>query len=342
MHKDNTPTDKQLKELYQEAIRFKEVQPWKWLYDADIICVENPKDKTMGYCSIMGKGGEHFALGVYLGHEGLYGFYKMMENENELPEHQLLHLQNCIMCSFEDRNQLTNVDRKQIKALGLSFRGRNAWPRFRRFEPGYYPWYINKDECDFLIHALRQTLFVVTNIIDGKLKIDFSEGKTIVRYSKDMDGKLEWFSKEAELGFPTVIVYHPIQIDDDLLIRRIKNTGSMGNVTLQIDTCYMPSPVQDSRNERPYFPRVFIMAEQKTRYILDFEIYEHISNDADVAIKRLINFIMERGMPKEIRVRSDAMVAILIDLCRKTDIKLKRVKRLPVIDHIIDEMSYRF
>jgi len=64
--------------------------------------------------------------------------------------------------------------------------------------------------------------------------------------------------------------------------------------------------------------------------------------DADVAIKRLINFIMERGMPKEIRVRSDAMVAILIDLCRKTDIKLKRVKRLPVIDHIIDEMSYRF
>ena len=51
MRKDNKPTVEQLKELYEEASEFKKAQPWKWLYDADIICVENSKDKMMGYCS---------------------------------------------------------------------------------------------------------------------------------------------------------------------------------------------------------------------------------------------------------------------------------------------------
>ncbi len=64
------------------------------------------------------------------------------------------------MCSFEDRDLLSNEDRKQIKDLGLAFRGKNAWPVFRQYEPGYNPWFINDEECIFLTHALRQTLFV--------------------------------------------------------------------------------------------------------------------------------------------------------------------------------------
>lgn len=128
MREDNRPTEVQLKELYDAASVFKQVQPWKWLYDADIICVENPKDKMMGYCSVMGRDGEHFALGVYLGSEGIFGFYQLMEHADTIPDHQAVHYQNCLMCSFEDRDLLANEDRKQIKDLGLSFRGKNAWP----------------------------------------------------------------------------------------------------------------------------------------------------------------------------------------------------------------------
>jgi hypothetical protein len=63
-----------IKRIISSSIKFKQAQPWKWLYDADIICVENPKNKMMGCCSIMGKAGEHYALGVYLGNEGIFGF----------------------------------------------------------------------------------------------------------------------------------------------------------------------------------------------------------------------------------------------------------------------------
>ena len=227
MRNDNKPTDEQLKELYQAASDFKQVQPWKWLYDADIICVENQKDKTMGYCSVMGRGGEHYALGVYLGNEGIFGFYNLMENADAIPRHQALHFQNCLMCSFEDRDLLANEDRKQIKTLGLSFRGRNAWPMFRWFEPGYNPWFINQEECIFLTHALRQTLFVATNVMTGQLRMDMEQGKTILRYSEEKDGKLEWYSKEVQLAFPTVS-YSPVKITDDVLIQKIKKQEVWG------------------------------------------------------------------------------------------------------------------
>lgn len=341
MRKDNKPTNEHLKELYQAASDFKQAQPWKCLYDADIICVENPKDKTMGYCSVMGRAGEHYALGVYLGNKGIFGFYHLMENADAIPHHQMLHCQNCLMCSFEDRDMLVNDDRKQIKDLGLSFRGRNAWPMFRRYEPGYNPWFINREECIFLTHALRQTLFVTTNVMTGQLKMDMEHGKTIARYSQEKDGRLEWYSEELQLTFPTVS-YSPVKINDDVLIQKIKKAGSMGNVFLQADICYAPSAVQENKGERPYFPRIYVLADQKSGYIIDFEMYQGISNDANIALNKLINICLEKGIPREIQVRSGAMVAILDDFCKRIGIKLKVVKRLSSIDHMIEEMEYRF
>ena len=253
--KDTKPTEDQLKELYEAAAAFKQAQPWKWLYDADIICVENPKDKMMGYCSVMGRAGEHFALGVYLDMEGLYGFNQLMGHADVIPSHQALHYQNCLMCSYEDRDILAEEDRKQIKVLGLSFRGRNAWPMFRRYEPGYYPWFINKEECVFLTHALRQVIFVAENVLNGQLRMD---------------------------------------------------------------------------------------AEPKSGQILNFEMYDSIRDDANVCLNKLIDFCLKNGVPKEIQVRSEAMIVILDDFCKKTGIKLKSAKRLQSVDQILEEMAYRF
>lgn len=50
------------------------------LYDADIICIENPADGSIGYCSVMGKRREHFALGAYFEDSGIFELYNIMEN----------------------------------------------------------------------------------------------------------------------------------------------------------------------------------------------------------------------------------------------------------------------
>ena len=75
---------------------------------------------------------------------------------------------------------------------------------------------------------------------------------------------------------------------------------------------------------------------------MNFEIYQSISDDANVTLNKLIGMCLEKGIPKEIQVRSEAMAAILDDFCKKTGIKLKVVKRLSSIDQVIEEMAYRF
>lgn len=287
------------------------------------------------YLLIAQRSGEHYALGVYLGHKGLYYFTQMEEHAETIPLHQLLHYQDCLMCSFEDRELLTAEDRKQIKDIGLSFRGRNAWPMFRRYEPGYHPWYINQEECVFLTQSLRQTLFVIEKVRSGSFGVDTEHGKNIVRYGKEKDGNLEWFSKGVKLGYPTVS-YKPVEINDDMLIRKIKKAGTRDDIVIQTDICYMPSPVQEEKHERPYYPRIFILADKKSGMIMDYEMYRDINEDADVALHKLINSCLIDGAPSEIQVGSEMMVAIFEDLCKKTGIKLKKVKRLPEIEQFIE------
>lgn len=62
----------------------------------------------------------------------------------------------------------------------------------------------------------------------------------------------------------------------------------------------MPSAIQENKGERPYFPRVFILAEQKSCMLMDFEMYESIIDDAIGTINKLINICLGKGIPKEI------------------------------------------
>jgi len=68
------PTINQWKELYKTAIKFQRMECWNWMWDTDLFGVQNPENGEIGYCVIMGGAGEHFALAVYLGSEGLYSY----------------------------------------------------------------------------------------------------------------------------------------------------------------------------------------------------------------------------------------------------------------------------
>ena len=212
---------------------------------------------------------------------------------------------------------------------------------FRRYEPGYNPWFINQEECLFLTHALRQTVFVAGDVLAGRLKMDMEKGRTILRHSEEKDGKIEWHSQEIQLLFPKVL-YTFVEFNDEILTQRLKKAGSIKNVTLQADTCYMPSAVQEERGERPYFPRIFILAEQKSGRIVDYEMYRNIRDDAKITLHKFIDLCLKNGVPEAIQIRSEAMTAILGDFCRKTGIKLKVVRRLSAIDQFLEEMAYRF
>ncbi len=60
--KQAEPSREEAKKLYAVAGRIKELAPWEWMEESQIFGVKNPATDELGFVSIMGRAGEHFAL----------------------------------------------------------------------------------------------------------------------------------------------------------------------------------------------------------------------------------------------------------------------------------------
>ena len=144
-------------ELYGAARDFGDVACWDWMSDSDIFGVLNPESGEIGYCCVLGELGDVYGLVVYLGTDGLNQYKAIQSGEVGPDNDDTVFFQNCLKVSFEDRNELSKDDLKVIRGLRLKFRGRNSWPQFRSFRPGYFPWYLTEAEGKYRI--IRNTWF---------------------------------------------------------------------------------------------------------------------------------------------------------------------------------------
>lgn len=124
-----------------------------------MVGIQHP-DRGLGFISVMGMLGEHYAVSVYRGAKGLYDFWNMqkhaMKSEADgSPIEAFLEMSH-VQLSFEDRDMLTDEDRSLIKKLGLKYRGRQEWPMFRSYGDGQFPWYLDAQEALFLTVGLER------------------------------------------------------------------------------------------------------------------------------------------------------------------------------------------
>ncbi len=70
-------------QLYDLALAFRKAKLWKRLYDSEIFAV-SLSNGEIGYCCIMGCLGEHFALAVYIGEQGM-GSYRRLQEIGQVP-----------------------------------------------------------------------------------------------------------------------------------------------------------------------------------------------------------------------------------------------------------------
>src|SRR6266436_6262366 len=75
-------SDAEAGELFNLAIRVEELAPWRWMEETDLIGIENPETGEIGFISVMGSVGEHEAVALYLGAEGLYEFIDLHTDDS--------------------------------------------------------------------------------------------------------------------------------------------------------------------------------------------------------------------------------------------------------------------
>lgn len=333
------PSETEWRALYNAAKDLRKLKPWNWMSEEHIFGVRNPITDEVGYCCIMGELGEVFALAVYLGNEGLNSYLRIRDGDIDLQGPATMCIQKCLMASFEDRKDLKPEDTKTIKNLGMRFRGRKAWPQFRSFTPGYVPWFLSKDQALFLTTALEQAVYVAKAFRIRRNLLDPPEDDLyFVRVPKKKRREVVWHDEWMEPLDLEQIPFKRAPVDE-LRLKRLEKTVRERVGAWEIDSFFFPGVVEEG--ERPYFPRLSIIADARSGYILHFWLnppwdYPH------ECVQNIITFFEEsRLLPSGVFVSKQELYHILEPITTRLRIDLEIMDVLGTVEELKEGMIER-
>ena len=341
--KDKDVSIESWKRLYELSQEIKEMAPWEWISESEFFGVQDPSTGEQGFISTMGMNGEHYSIAAYRGAEGLYGYWHMADagpfgNPEEILEVPQLQL------SFEDRSTLTDHDRAIIKELGLKFRGRNSWPMFRSFRPGFFPWYLNKKEAHFLIHILEQTLNVLARYKEDETLLDPITDETyLVRIADESEEGLTWRDEMMEV-LPPKFASVDITIEGPILEAFLNLEQAVRIV--DADVFMFPGQIQEKPGKRPYFAYMLMIVEPETGMVFGTELLspfpslEAMWGKVPEALFKAMNNV---GIyPNEIRTSSPRLHLVLEPVAEDIGFSVTQAEYLPSLEEAKGFLLSRF
>jgi len=317
----------------------KEMAPWKWMMEDNVFGVRNPERDEVGFVSVMGSGGEHFAVALYEGAVALYDFLSLGETESVETERVLEIPQ--LQASFEDRGRLEREDRDIIKNLGLKFRGANSWPMFRNYAPGMFPWFLTSSEARFLTIALEQLLDVAPRVRDDEGVLSGEEDdEFLVRAPRVEKARLVWEDKIIRVPEPELKKAAPAPLDPQL-VESLKHLPEVTNV-IEIELTMLPMPVREKK-DRPFFPYLLMLVDASSGVILGNDMLQPLpSLDAMRAEfpTKVAECLLNLGVkPLKIAVRTERTAQSLAPLAEELGIRIKLSPKLPALDEVMGFMG---
>lgn len=335
------PEMDEYKRLYQAAEDFKQLACWKWMSDIDIFGVQDPVSGEIGYCSVLGADAKVFGLAVYLGDEGFASLQSVMEQgEPGLDDPDFGLTQRCLLVTFGSREELTRRDLDTIKMLGLKFRGRNQWPLFRSFLPGYHPWYLDQAEVRFLTICLQQAQEVAFACRENPNYLLLNESEYLVRVPESQEAGLNWSNKHI-WPRPAPAKKPRLAVNREQL-RAIKMSCKASDQVWEVDASLAPVPIQEDRSSRPYYPRLFLCGDTKSELILGYDMFKPQDLPKEIQERFLQVVAKTKTIPQLVATQNAVTRVALKPLAQKLGFALVKVRGLAIIGAIREEMLRRF
>jgi hypothetical protein len=332
-------SDKSYQNLFNLAVEFKDLAPWKWIKEYNFFGFQVPGNKDIHYCSIMGHLGEHYSLSVYSGPAGFQSYAAMQSYEGEYPYDVFLR-QNCLMLSFEDRKFLEKDDLGLIKRLGLKFRGKNAWPMFRYYEPEMVPRFLETEQqIELLSTALEQTVHV-SKEFKGRTDEIFIEGdeQLLIRTAEQSAGGLKWLNKRQplpdnfEIAPPKQIIYNSIKAE------LLRQTLDYSENQWIVDYSILPVPIFEPEvKDTAFYPRSVLIIDMDKQFIL----HNRMTNNEEFPLifnDEFLNTIERAGQIPDVIVCTHIDACMLLEpLAEQLDIEIICEMNNPLLDSIMNE-----
>ena len=324
------PTNEQWTALYEAAAAFKQTAPWKWMYDSELFGVQDPESGEVGYCCVLGSLGEVLGLNVYLGARGLSRYLEMYEAEHPEKDPDMPYKQDLLVAHFDDRSFMEPEDLKRVKVLGYSFKGKKAWPWFRRYEPGFYPRQINESEVVFLTQALMQAIEMAKRLKENPAMLEKAGNQVcLVRVPSIQEEQITWKDvwQEIPLLKPAAIQVPPV---DELRLKKLKKEVRRLGGVWEGDYFFSPAVIQEGG--RPYYPQTVLWVHQESGQILAGEFFPH--QGFEKAFQDHFMTLLEKldAVPQEIQVKRIEVLQLLQPVIDYLKISAALKKNLPGLE----------
>ena len=158
MKSNNNQTNKKFQEPCVETLRrlltateaYRTLSPWRWMKKSDVVAVHDPQSDRTAYCIVLGRTGALSGLEALLGDRGLTNCHEIITNKKGSGSDEFFQNMNSIGLLFNNKENLKEGDLSYCKKAGLESHPAGLWPQFRRFEPGYAPWWMQEADAHFL------------------------------------------------------------------------------------------------------------------------------------------------------------------------------------------------
>lgn len=334
-----TPSLETWRELHRLANDVRAMSPWHWMFEDQLLGVQDPVTNEVQFVSVMGVNGEHLGIAAYPGGRGLRFFQFLQKGNPQRPDfaetmfsHPQLHL------SFEDRSALAPRDVQLIKSLGLKYRGSQAWPQFLAYRPGYYPWQMDAEECRVMRLILTQGLAVWPQLQkDPKRLESLPPDHYLVRVPSGTNGT-EW-QEEVRKVLPADDV---LTVVSEIPSREKLSALPKRPTTFELDVWLKPDMPVREKEGRPFFPFMLLMVDAPNDFVLGVEVMSPVPSVetmwGTVAEKVCQYLIRAKVVPAELVVRKKLLMGLLDPIARQADIQLRLAKRLPAVEKVVRSM----
>jgi hypothetical protein len=199
-------------------------------------------------------------------------------------------------------------------------------------KPGFMPWFINGDEAELVIAALRNFVMAYKAYVEQDFEIDFEGNETLFRfYDNETD---MWYNTVIEMPKPPFIL-PKLTITDDLLISKLKKKKK-NRSKLGFSMSYLPMPIQESKNHRPKLPRLIALTDMGK--VIDQIMDEGHEFVGATVFELLTRYIENNGRPASIAVENDDTKDLIEDFATKLGIKITENEGRPVIGNMLMRM----
>lgn len=324
------PTLEDWRALFQAAQGFYQLAPWEWMDDSDLVGVQDPATGEVGYLSVLGKLGEALGLVVYPGRDGFDSYLNLLGADPEDFEWDVYIGQRCLTLFFEGRQELSSRDLVLIRKLGLRFRGKQAWPKFRSHRPGYEDWYLDREEVRYFTVALEQLTDLATRLREEpELLKKGPRGYILVRVLDQEEGGWEdrWFPE------PSPAPLWPVSLISEGLVADLKEQPQPRQGVWEVDVFGLPALIRGEKGAPALYAAALLCVHQESGFVINNSIEPYPTRFENLPpwfVSTLEG--SEWGWPEEVWVIRPELVAALGGLLGELGIKLTLVDELEALE----------